>query len=428
MLTAYLSQFTHLKKLVVVGLISTLLVPTLALAASDDVTLTTDTVISVGGYTLNVSGSSATLESIVINVSSFDVVMQSGSSITVTAPNRNQLSATTDSDVTQTNTCTGSESSLALSATGAGTITVTPSATICSDPSSGGGGGSSRPKPKVPDGGWQIYATSTPDGKLDLSFNYGDDIRYLWISDYYNGNPSTQVNATTTVIRWPQPKFGVLYVRFCNKFHRCTDYIPKVVVSGATSTTPNAGSAYTFARNLTLNMTGADVRELQKYLNAQGFTIAATGAGSPGNETDYFGPATLTALIRFQKSHGIEPAVGYFGAITRAVVNGVAETTPAPTSETTPVTSLFTFTLDLKLNDFGEQVFQLQKYLNANGFTVAQTGAGSPGNETTYFGTRTYAALVKFQDEHAAEILTPVGLTKGSGFFGASTREFINSR
>jgi hypothetical protein len=88
----------------------------------------------------------------------------------------------------------------------------------------------------------------------------------------------------------------------------------------ATGVSVNAG----FVRDLKLGMAGEDVRSLQKFLNAQSFAVSASGAGSKGNETTYFGPATQKALIAFQKSKGINPAVGYFGVITRGYVTAIA--------------------------------------------------------------------------------------------------------
>jgi peptidoglycan hydrolase-like protein with peptidoglycan-binding domain len=68
-------------------------------------------------------------------------------------------------------------------------------------------------------------------------------------------------------------------------------------------------------------MTGADVKQLQIFLNSQGFNVSETGVGSPGQETTYFGPLTQKAVAKFQKAIGIAPAVGYFGPITRAFIN-----------------------------------------------------------------------------------------------------------
>jgi len=75
------------------------------------------------------------------------------------------------------------------------------------------------------------------------------------------------------------------------------------------------------SRDLFLGIKDPEVRTLQIFLNAHGYTISAVGAGSPGLESDFFGPATNAALIRFQTAYGIIPAVGYFGPKTREALS-----------------------------------------------------------------------------------------------------------
>ncbi len=94
---------------------------------------------------------------------------------------------------------------------------------------------------------------------------------------------------------------------------------PAQVTSPAVPATP--APMYKFTRSLSMGLSGADVMALQKYLNAKGFLIAKSGAGSPGKETTKFGALTRQALINFQKANKISPAVGFFGPLTRAFVS-----------------------------------------------------------------------------------------------------------
>lgn len=82
-------------------------------------------------------------------------------------------------------------------------------------------------------------------------------------------------------------------------------------------TTPN----FVFLNNLSSGVTHPDVKELQKYLNTNGYPVALSGPGSPGLETNKFGKLTREALIKFQIAKNIKPAVGFFGPITRELVN-----------------------------------------------------------------------------------------------------------
>jgi len=90
--------------------------------------------------------------------------------------------------------------------------------------------------------------------------------------------------------------------------------------------------------------------------------------------------------------------------------------------------SISSFTRNLSIGDRGEDVKQLQKILNNDTRTkITLSGPGSLGNETDYFGSLTKEAVIKFQNLHAQEILTPTNLATGTGFVGPSTRTKLNT-
>ncbi|MES2014354.1 MAG: Ig-like domain-containing protein, partial [Patescibacteria group bacterium] len=86
-----------------------------------------------------------------------------------------------------------------------------------------------------------------------------------------------------------------------------------------------------------------------------------------------------------------------------------------------PTKAVYQFARQLKLGMSGDDVTQLQQLLVRQKFLPANTYTVS------YFGPKTVAALTKFQEAHASEILTPQGLTKGTGVMRELTRKSINA-
>ena len=88
-----------------------------------------------------------------------------------------------------------------------------------------------------------------------------------------------------------------------------------------------------------------------------------------------------------------------------ASVNALAGTGPS------------SFARDLEVGATGDDVKALQAYLNTHGYIVTASGAGSPGNETTRFGSLTKAALIALQKA--------AGISPAAGYFGPKTRAYV---
>ena len=358
------------------------LLPFIAFGTATDVTLTTDVTISVGGYDLTVNGSSATLETIVVNASDFTVTLQSGSTITVQSANKRTILISASGDLSQSTTCSGSTSSATVTGNAAATVTITPSSTAC-DATSSGSTGSGSGTSGGGSGGGGAAAINSP-----------------LHTDIGNQTQTTEPENTNNI----------------------TTELPAVQASNTIS-----GVDANFSSTLKAGMSGGDVRRLQTILASDSEIYPE------GLITGYFGRLTQRAVERFQAKYGIVSSgtpnttgYGLLGPKTRTKLAEVFGSSNTPAVEAEPAMTDSTptgvsplFDRPLSKGQVHDDVLRLQQILNSDPDTrIADEGVGSPGEETNYFGNLTEKAVQKFQEKYG---LATQG-NPGYGFVGPKTR------
>lgn len=107
-----------------------------------------------------------------------------------------------------------------------------------------------------------------------------------------------------------------------------------------------------------------------------------------------------TRVVHHYSSGSYMP--GYGPKVLLTTPSIVPSITPPATTPNTSIPDRI-----LRLGITGQDVKNLQIYLNTHGYIIAKTDAGSIGNETTKFGKLTQKAVMKFQK---ANNLTPDGV------------------
>jgi hypothetical protein len=139
---------------------------------------------------------------------------------------------------------------------------------------------------------------------------------------------------------------------------------------------------------------------------------------------------SATSTVSFEKPINQMSKDEIIAKITQVIAQlqsllGKAQST---TNSISTVPNTFTFQITLKQGMTDTAVKYMQIILNQDPETqVAQTGIGSKGKETTYFGPLTKQSVIKFQEKYQDTILKPWGLTKATGFVGKTTRDKLNS-
>ncbi len=162
-----------------------------------------------------------------------------------------------------------------------------------------------------------------------------------------------------------------------------------------------SSSSTTATTTTTITDTTIDINSLRALVTQLQARIAAIIAGRQSSSASNGG--SVVASSSASNSFSLTSS---FGSSTNS------------TSFASGYGSGFIFGNDLQLGSVGEDVKRLQVYLNNHGFKVALTGPGSPNNETTKFGLGTQKALKLFQKS--------VNIS-ASGFFGPTTRAYVNS-
>lgn len=127
----------------------------------------------------------------------------------------------------------------------------------------------------------------------------------------------------------------------------------------------------------------------------------------------------------YQKD-GIDPWMSSFPCWNAVSKDNEAPVVITTMSKPTPMAGVSMLSTDLYLGVSSPEVVTLQQLLNHSGFIVAESGAGSPGQESSRFGLLTRAAVRSFQ---CAKGIACSGdeYTTGYGFVDARTRAALVS-
>lgn len=177
----------------------------------------------------------------------------------------------------------------------------------------------------------------------------------------------------------------------------------------------------------------ADPTKVKGYAASLREDFAHTSIYPYADSIDYPLPAQPGTYVVYVKLYSItgdaSPVLKttvHYGSDTSSVSSTPESIAAQPTPEK-PTSPAYQFTRNLRVGTQGEDVRELQKFLNAQGFLVSARGNGSVGKESTYFGAATVRALIRFQERYREQLLLPLGLTRGTGNFLNATRLFVNA-
>jgi len=363
----------------VLFLFGLLLTPLSVSAAWNTVTFTQDTNVVLGNGTTLIISSGGDVEAMRIYSTYVEFDMLSGSNVIITSNDRYSLANTLNAGVQ----CESTYSRISLSSSTATTetVTVTPG-DICGAAGGGSGGGASATETTAPSISdisvstntntttiawttsessisWIVYGTTTEYGSEEKTTSYATShsltlenlspettYHYQLKSKDSSGNIGTYTDQTFTTLAAEQAPKEIPVVipekpiaemtidELKAEITRITALIDKLRVQ-LTELLGKAAieglpAGFTFDKALEIGMSDIDVKYLQIVLNSNSDTrLAISGVGSPGHETNYFGPLTKAAVIKFQENYsddvlgpwGLTKGTGYVGKTSRNKLN-----------------------------------------------------------------------------------------------------------
>jgi hypothetical protein len=150
-----------------------------------------------------------------------------------------------------------------------------------------------------------------------------------------------------------------------------------------------------------------------------------SGGGGGGGGGLYIPPSTTTVPVTQMTIAQLQAEILRITTLIAQLQAKLAELLGGAAIEGIPAG--FSFEKNLEIGDVLIDVKYLQIVLNSDPITkLAESGVGSPGNETNYFGPLIKSAVIKFQEKYADKILASWGLTSGTGYVGSTTRDKLN--
>ncbi len=138
----------------------------------------------------------------------------------------------------------------------------------------------------------------------------------------------------------------------------------------------------------------------------------------------------ISIIVSLLLISGVSYSVAIITYATGIVPTMIATSSlnPAPASDRQsllinpggPNMSCYILNTNLRKGSFNQDVFSLETILIKEKLLhIVQP--------TIYFGNLTFRAIIAFQEKYASDILTPNGLTHGTGYVGSSTRAKLNA-